>query len=208
MDVGVHCAVCGQLDFLPFTCPHCGAELCLEHRNHGCRQEAEPEPLPVHKNSKKKPSEPSSQPKSQNRVVGTTPSQSRGQTLGGKANPALEKLRGLVSGKGRSFRGSWKPDPLAGLKKEAQGDSKIPESARVYVYVERPSKSYKNTLTGKMETRPSKTMPLFFDKSLKMGQVADRAASKLQTVSHGFEELDSSISMDSIEQGTKLVLKS
>lgn len=32
MDLGAHCSVCRQLDFLPFTCPHCQLTLCAAHQ--------------------------------------------------------------------------------------------------------------------------------------------------------------------------------
>lgn len=208
MDIGVHCKECGRLDFLPFTCPYCNAQLCLDHRNHGCRDESPPEPLPDDFTTHKKHVDRHSVPQTQRRLVSPPQTQSKGRPLGGKANPAIEKLRGLISGKGRSYRGNWKPSAHAELKKAAQGDASVPESARIYVYVERPAKSYKNSLTGKQEIRPAKKLPLFFDKSLKIGQVADRAASRLQAVAQGFEGLDSSESMLTVRQGAELLLKS
>eukprot|EP00047_Mylnosiga_fluctuans_P006485 m.247166 g.247166 ORF g.247166 m.247166 type:complete len:136 (+) comp15311_c0_seq1:109-516(+) len=39
LSIGTHCSVksCNQLDYLPFTCPHCKAATCKEHReDHAC----------------------------------------------------------------------------------------------------------------------------------------------------------------------------
>lgn len=33
LDVGKHCHLCNQLDFLPFICSFCHHQFCLEHRN-------------------------------------------------------------------------------------------------------------------------------------------------------------------------------
>lgn len=39
LDKGEHCACCGQIDFLPFSCAGCKQHFCLEHRTakaHSC----------------------------------------------------------------------------------------------------------------------------------------------------------------------------
>lgn len=33
MDIGEHCSICRQLDFLPFNCEKCGKSFCSNHRN-------------------------------------------------------------------------------------------------------------------------------------------------------------------------------
>jgi hypothetical protein len=37
LDVGKACAQCSTIDYLPFTCPHCGLTFCQAHvQTHGC----------------------------------------------------------------------------------------------------------------------------------------------------------------------------
>ena len=35
-NLGKHCYICKQQDFLPFFCNYCKQHYCLEHRNHDC----------------------------------------------------------------------------------------------------------------------------------------------------------------------------
>ena len=35
-DLGKHCHICKQIDFLPFFCEDCQHYYCLDHRDHGC----------------------------------------------------------------------------------------------------------------------------------------------------------------------------
>jgi len=35
-DLGQHCHICRQLDFLPFVCYDCKGVFCLEHKSHDC----------------------------------------------------------------------------------------------------------------------------------------------------------------------------
>lgn len=35
-NLGKHCFICRQQDFLPFFCNFCEKYYCLEHRNHDC----------------------------------------------------------------------------------------------------------------------------------------------------------------------------
>lgn len=49
MDIGEHCSICRQLDFLPFNCLKCGKSFCSNHRNdynlHKCMIDEEADKL-------------------------------------------------------------------------------------------------------------------------------------------------------------------
>jgi hypothetical protein len=65
------------------------------------------------------------------------------------------------------------------LKKAAQGDDKIPVATRVYVYIQRPSSTYNDALTGKPATRPEKVIPTFFSRDAVVGRVFDTSCNLL-----------------------------
>jgi hypothetical protein len=106
-----------------------------------------------------------------------------------KPNPMLDKWKSIWSKKPSISSVSTKSSKssrileLAALKRNATGDTKVPQQNRVYVYIERPQSTYKG-LDGKDTVRPSKKVAAYYNKSLVIGRVLDQACSTLEIANH------------------------
>lgn len=174
MDVGVHCASCGRLDFLPFKCFGCSQSFCGEHRkDHPCVDSAE-----LIKETGRSKSDSTS--KSSSRMTSPTrcPRAEVTRKCLAKSNlakptrptgsaAALAKLKELFPSAGKTR----KPvvTPMLELKKNAKGDSSVAPQDRLYFYLQRPSTS----------TREGVKLPVFYSKKMIAGKLLDVACNKL-----------------------------
>lgn len=178
LDIGEHCKICHQRDFLPFVCPMCKVAFCqghkLEFNDHDCmhknlnRQDISG--LPSSKSvfpDLKKIRASSAMPKVVSKtVVGSS------QTLGGggSLSPleiALQRLKKLVPS-GRKPVG-LKMAESVNLRKLAKGDAKIKMEDRMYVWC-----------YGVVDETKSDKRAIWVNKNWSMGKTLDYIAEQLR----------------------------
>lgn len=211
MDIGSHCEVCLQVDFLPFTCSKCNKTLCAEHREiHECTK-IEPEPLPTIK-PKRQPERTVASGRVTAPVKMHTPTPDPAAVASAsKKQSALAKLRAALGVKSTSAAKSQKTaksSSLTLLKSQAKGDPAVSQENRLYVYVERPEQEYVDPITGSKQTRAPQTAPAYFDKTRPVGFALDKAKKLLgDTKATGFTLNGGKVSsFASVNDGAKLQL--
>lgn len=146
LDIGEHCKICHQKDFLPFICPHCRVSFCqnhkLEYNDHHCVKKSLDKVDVSHLPSSRsvfpnlgKIREAGPKPKVVAKPVATIGSS---QKLGGGSNRssplevALQRLKKLIpSGKPPV---AFKMAERVNLRKVSKGDVKIKMGDRVYLW--------------------------------------------------------------------------
>ncbi|ODQ79211.1 hypothetical protein BABINDRAFT_26961, partial [Babjeviella inositovora NRRL Y-12698] len=202
MDIGKHCQYCNQLDFLPFTCPHCKLTLCLDHQKvdaHKCAEnpfEKTRSVSPVsHLPSSKTLFPDRSKHKEQlDKEIAYLQANPKPTSLATSNSTPLQRVRKFLSkSKDKStFKGTGifgiklgkaKPEttPIAVypstkevlvLRREAKGDAKVLAADRVYVWAVFVPDA------GSEAVR--ETIPLWISKKWPVGRALDALAALLK----------------------------
>lgn len=141
MDIGEHCSYCGQIDYLPFKCS-CKGVFCLQHRQpeqHSCSALAR-EPKVIQREAIDISHLPSSRtlfPDRSGFKVELKTTDDHPVTIKKKmaAGESLAKLKKLFA-KAPKTNATKRIVEAAKLKSNAKGDIRIPQSERVYVWVQ------------------------------------------------------------------------
>lgn len=215
MDIGEHCDICGQLDFLPLKCRKCDQTFCGSHRMHDCKSD-EPAPTPVEKKIPIRKPENTHNGKLSNQSTplqakkvepNNTKSKKNAQKLnktpagpkpgGERAVAALERFKQLV---GVPSKPKARASPVSlEMKRSSTGDASVPVLSRAYFNVSRPPQVYKDPLTNKDATRPRKVIAMYFDKTHTAGQLLDRASKQL-----GVQGKKLECAKDNVDLNTKI----
>ncbi|CAN6602911.1 CDC48-associated ubiquitin-like/zinc finger protein 1 [Trichomonascus vanleenenianus] len=183
LNIGSHCHLCNNIDFLPFTCDECGFNFCQTHRvpeSHGCKRKevvrSTPSPRPSKSSGQRLdsvPKGPKPGPSSTTKPVAAKPASSPAKAS------QLDKLKAFWANKKSTSKPSSKVSPflaLSKLKKEAVGDpSSTPEPKRLYLYISRPAYTYTDAITNQEAVHPEKKKAVFFDKTITVGKLLDKA---------------------------------
>lgn len=198
MDIGVHCAVCGKLDFLPFDCHKCGKSFCLNDRQHNCAsppiKEKQPERVdtiqkknhkdtftPINGRLSAKP-EACSPARSSAHLAAQPQSDKKGNKLGGSSAPKTERARAALDRLKNLIEVKFRPTKSASRTLDrinASGDALIPQHHRVYFTVERVEHEYTDELTKSTVIRQRKVKTMFFDRDMSAGRILDQASKHL-----------------------------
>ncbi|ODQ64949.1 hypothetical protein NADFUDRAFT_42252 [Nadsonia fulvescens var. elongata DSM 6958] len=191
LDIGRHCHLCHNLDFLPFECEDCGQVFCADHRvpdSHQCKKSKLASRKPISNPATSNSSVDKYFP-DRNRVA-TTPSPSRitqTKVSSNTAKPkssqkvpnALARLKGLLPKNTNNLFGNKKAAVNSGksqvvanknllnLKQTARGDMAIPVLQRVYLHLQTPT-SVSNT-----------NIPVFIHKDWTVGKSLDKLTEML-----------------------------
>lgn len=191
LEVGTHCGYCRQLDFLPFHCTYCNGDFCSTHRlkeSHHCNWLLEQEKTKQNASNLGKngngeyfqallPEKANIRLK-QNNESHSNSTSIKDHLVKSKNKSALEKLKRFFSKNEKAFskgKFSTKTSPsnkiilLSKMKRTAKGDSKIPVSNRIYIWV---------YLVADENDKPTKH-EIFINKVWPMGRVLDYVAQQL-----------------------------
>lgn len=153
MEIGEHCAFCGQIDFLPFKCS-CKSSFCSQHRQpeaHNCPslklKTSSPKPTTkIDVDTSHLPSASTLFPdrskfKIDLKTTETNPTNLKGTLIKQNNTSAISKLKSFFAKKSKSSKKvSSNPSKriieTAQLKSKAKGDSKIPVSERIFIWVQ------------------------------------------------------------------------
>lgn len=172
MDVGVHCASCGRLDFLPFKCFGCSQSFCGDHRkDHPCVDATEPikqaDRSKSTSTSTSRMTSPTRCPRAEVTRQCLAKSNLAKPTRPTGSAAALAKLKELFPSAGKSRKTVI--TPMLELKKTAKGEASIAPQDRLYFYLQRPSTS----------TRDGVKQPVFYSKKMIAGKLLDVSCEKL-----------------------------
>lgn len=167
MEIGEHCIVCRQIDFLPFTCPKCRNHFCSKHRddfNKHCEEEGLLKASIQKTESTHLPSSSSLFPKRERIDLNSLRQKTDEKKISSSALNALKKLELFLKNnsstkKTSSFLRKKKSGPaqrildLANLRKEARGDSNVPQSEKIFLWVQYIENDEKSSRTAFFASR-------------------------------------------------------
>lgn len=203
MDIGEHCAFCGQIDFLPFKCS-CKQTFCKLHRApeaHQCEFTTKPINREIIRTDHLPPSQ-SLFPDRSNITIPLKISQEN--TIIHNTKPsALNKLKKFFSNNKKSLKSnptnpSKKLIELSKLKSIAKGDSKIPVSERIYLWVQvidNENDKFDSIIKN----------PIFISRSWPIGRALDSIASELNLKNKNNRTTDQSQKLNLFKQDTEFV---
>lgn len=180
LDVGTHCAFCRELDFLPFHCSGCDKDFCAAHRHpsdHLCpsiKTSSNPEPTVTRPSDGGRFFRSLLPDKSSVRLQKSlSPEPTAAPTVKSTLNKhSLDKLLRFFSRRHSKHTPKKSIRTASGLpllKRNAKGDTKIPQQNRIYVYA---------TVVEDGES-PKENVPLYINKMWPVGRVLDSVASQL-----------------------------
>lgn len=196
MEIGEHCSFCGQIDFLPFKCS-CKSNFCSQHRApeaHNCPNLKLKSPQPSQKEPSKSdlPSSASLFPDRSNfkidlKTTETNPTTLKGTLIKNKNTSALYKLKKFFEKKPKlkkTINPSKKIIETAQLKSKAKGDSKVPISERIHLWIQ--------VLDEESNIDKDTRTPVFISRGWPIGRALDSIATQLKLKNINNRTTDSS----------------
>ncbi|CDK28499.1 unnamed protein product [Kuraishia capsulata CBS 1993] len=197
MEIGQHCFICHDIDFLPYRCDLCKRNYCSNHKDelatHVCpnapRKSSSgqkavattklPPASSVFPDLKAIRQQAFASPPKPNSISSKllADSKSLDTKISESASQALAKLKKFMTLNAKSSKVS-KNTPsqfiieTSKLKNTAKGDAKIPESERVYIWVDYIPEDLK--VSGSLK------VPIFVSRSWPIGRLLDSASAQLK----------------------------
>lgn len=213
MEIGEHCSFCGQIDFLPFKCS-CKSSFCSQHRApeaHNCPnlKLKSPQPSNVSKQSTKSnlPSASSLFPDRSNfkvdlKTTETNPTTLKGTLIKTNNTSALYKLKKFFEKKPKvkkTVNPSKKIIETAQMKSKAKGDSKVPTSERVHLWVQ--------VLDEESNIDKETRSPIFISRGWPIGRALDSIATqlKLKNINNRTNDSSQKLFLFKVEAGDNFI---
>lgn len=209
LNIGKHCDICRQLDFLPFTCEDCSKILCSEHRSHKCAGKRAFVPPTI--NTSKLPTAQSLFPDRENdrrkvdaqllrptpavNIIGTSAVIKLNKYLNVHKNSTLGKLFGVKAAKPGKASKPLKTSDILVLKKEAKGDSRVLPADRLYLWVIH------------IDTKESPRQAVYVSKSWVIGRALDSIADtlRIKNVNNTVQSQDEKLHVFKVEPEVKML---
>jgi len=201
MEIGEHCSFCGQIDFLPFKCS-CKSSFCSQHRLpevHNCPNLTK-QKKQIHNKSSNDEFDTSHLPSAKTlfpdrsnfkielQTTKENPNTLKKTLIKNKNNNALLKLKNFFfenqnnksNFKNTNKNPSKRMIEISKLKTQSKGDSKIPISERIYIWVQIIDEESSSTSSSNIDkTSLKKKHPIFINRCWPIGRALDFTAQEL-----------------------------